>query len=496
MRSPPGAAERCDDADADEDCDGLSDDADDDATELLSWYVDADGDGFGDPDSAMVESCDDSSGLVSDGTDLDDTDPDGGRLVGVDEAWATLPWDWGVGEHLQVLDDLDGDGLPELLSGGDGYQSYFMESFPLGSVGIWDSDADGGEGEVRHIALGTRRDYGYDITALDDLDGDGLAEFAFSSTYHYYKRYYSDSYTETYSDSRYLLILMGGAPPDETSYGLYSCTSGSSSCTSGTSVARAPDLSGDGVRDVSLSGVVVDGASLGAGASETLATWSCSNLMRADDMDGDGVEEIVCSYDSIYVFGADAEDGSADTLASLSLSVGHRIDGSADLGDVDGDGYTDLAFVADSWTSDAGTVGGAFILPGGLDGALTEDDVPILEGASADETLGAVLGPPGDLDGDGTLEIAISGDRDGEPGAWVFSGPWSGTHRTDELSAFYETEEDVLSFADRPVDRDGDGRDDLALSAGAWKSVEYLSDYYYCSFCYAYKATLYVFPWD
>ena len=71
----PGAAEVCDDDHTDEDCDGLSDDDDPDVS-APSWYLDADLDGYGDPDSTPVESCAEPSGRVQDDTDCDDGDPD------------------------------------------------------------------------------------------------------------------------------------------------------------------------------------------------------------------------------------------------------------------------------------------------------------------------------------------------------------------------------------------------------------------------------------
>ena len=73
----------CDDADAainplaselcnglDDDCDGAIDQGFED---LETWYVDADGDGFG---GEAVEACEQPSGTVTDGTDCDDGDAD------------------------------------------------------------------------------------------------------------------------------------------------------------------------------------------------------------------------------------------------------------------------------------------------------------------------------------------------------------------------------------------------------------------------------------
>jgi hypothetical protein len=66
----PGAAEVC--GGGDEDCDGLADDADPDATGQATWYPDGDGDGWGDSASS-TRSCTALSGHVTRGSDCDDT---------------------------------------------------------------------------------------------------------------------------------------------------------------------------------------------------------------------------------------------------------------------------------------------------------------------------------------------------------------------------------------------------------------------------------------
>jgi hypothetical protein len=68
----PGAAEVCDAANTDEDCDGYADDYDSSATGQSTWYRDADGDGYG--TSSSVSWCDAPSGYVSASSDCDDSD--------------------------------------------------------------------------------------------------------------------------------------------------------------------------------------------------------------------------------------------------------------------------------------------------------------------------------------------------------------------------------------------------------------------------------------
>jgi uncharacterized protein (TIGR03382 family) len=67
----PGASEVCDALGADEDCDGVANDAT--AADAATWYADLDGDGYGDP-STSTTACDAPAGFVADANDCDDTD--------------------------------------------------------------------------------------------------------------------------------------------------------------------------------------------------------------------------------------------------------------------------------------------------------------------------------------------------------------------------------------------------------------------------------------
>jgi large repetitive protein len=96
----PGADEYCDGED--DDCDGDIDE--DTAVDVLTWFADTDGDGFGDAATSDID-CNAASGWVSDDTDCDDTNAD---------AWpgaTEVAYD-GIDQSCDGSDlcDVDGDG--------------------------------------------------------------------------------------------------------------------------------------------------------------------------------------------------------------------------------------------------------------------------------------------------------------------------------------------------------------------------------------------------
>ena len=109
----------CDDTDAqrapglDEVCDNKDNDCDDtiDEEALRPYYVDADGDGYGDPDRATIR-CAPLEGEVADGTDCDDEDDDRhpGKLEVCDEVDNNCTDGLSDEPYLNFYLDQDGDG--------------------------------------------------------------------------------------------------------------------------------------------------------------------------------------------------------------------------------------------------------------------------------------------------------------------------------------------------------------------------------------------------
>jgi len=168
----PHAAEACNDID--DDCDG---DIDEDVTGL--WYADADGDGYGDPDTTS-ETCDAGEGWVDDDSDCDDGDA------------ATNP---GADESCNDIDD-DCDGAIDdeddsvsdaetwyLDTDGDGYglddsttTACEQPSGHAALAGDCDDDDDAYNPGADESDCTDPADYNCDgSTGYDDDDGDGWA---------------------------------------------------------------------------------------------------------------------------------------------------------------------------------------------------------------------------------------------------------------------------------------------------------------------------------
>ncbi|MCP4805196.1 MAG: C-type lectin domain-containing protein [Proteobacteria bacterium] len=190
----PGATEVCNDVD--DDCDGAVDDQDDsiDPSSQSSWYDDADGDGYGDPDADSI-ACTAPSGTVGDSGDCDDTDADvnpAGTEVcnGLDD-----DCDGDVDDDDNSVDsstwsvfygDADGDGY------GDRDDLWRACSAPSGRVSD-NTDCDDANADVNPGETEACNDVDDDCDGLVDDDDDSVAA-ATQSTW------YDDADSDGYGD--------------------------------------------------------------------------------------------------------------------------------------------------------------------------------------------------------------------------------------------------------------------------------------------------------
>jgi hypothetical protein len=195
----PAAGEDCDDANSainpaatetcngyDDDCDGLVDDQDPGVADSATWYLDGDGDGYGD-DASTQQACAQPSGTSALGGDCDDDDP--AYNPGASEADCTDPSDYNCDGSVGWADD-DGDGWAacedcddrdaavnpdgeELCNGVDDDCDGAVDEADASDATTWYADADGdGYGDVDSTTLACAAPSGTVADATDCVDTD------------------------------------------------------------------------------------------------------------------------------------------------------------------------------------------------------------------------------------------------------------------------------------------------------------------------------------
>ncbi len=193
-----------------------------------------------------------------------------------------------LGTSVAGLDDLDGDGVPDLAFGAPGEGPSIPTNLPGRAVIV-----SGATAAVLGTLFGDAPDdkFGFDLANAGDVDGDGRGDLligapqdAFQGAFDGYARVVSGGTLQP------LVTLVGG--PDEAL---------------GRAVAGAGDLDGDGraelalggPRAASFTGVVRLVADAGATTwleihGEAPNAWLGEALGGAADLDGDGVPDVLC----------------------------------------------------------------------------------------------------------------------------------------------------------------------------------------------------------
>ncbi|MFN7143039.1 MAG: MopE-related protein, partial [Myxococcota bacterium] len=520
----PGAAELCDAADLDEDCDGRADDADDAPGNPHDWYPDADGDGFG--GGTPTSACDLPADHVDDHTDCDDANAD--AHPGAAEVCDGADNDCDGG-----ADDADPDGPPAVTTyadaDGDGYgdPATGAGGCGVGRVGN-DMDCDDGDASVHPAGAEI-----CDGAAVDE-DCDGLVDDADDSMDRStLPTVYADLDEDGYGDPDAAYTACDPGVPTAARVG--DCDDGDDGVHEGLDEVcqDAKDNDCDGtsndcartgrhrVHDIDL--LKIRGAESGDVGGE--------DLRFVGDLDGDGRDELVAGSGrgtdgGAWLFeGPLTGAGRTSDLAAQAfegdgsgLDYGYRIDAA----DYDGDGAPDLALSdegygysssgssegriyvyagplshgrdlgprdADATITSSERVGiGAYLAHGDNDGDGVEDlyvttnilytyilPGPLAAGETAIEDGYAIYGMwetttvvPGDLDGDGFDDVVAGapGEEDGDGMVRVVFGPVTADADVDDLGAVeLDTVSGGLGGALEVVDLDGDGYEDVLASA-------------------------------
>jgi hypothetical protein len=402
----------------DEDGDGIEARADcDDQDPALAtpsrYYEDADGDGYGNAESAKIR-CGPSEGWVADQTDCDDNDP------------ATHP------------------GAPEYCDGtGDDCDSDHSTIEKVDSVTLypdWDGDGYGNPNQPTVVCPGT-------VGFLEDRTDCNDTDPTVNPTAEEVCVDHEDDNCDGLSDG--CDAPLGDQPT----------LSGTAGDLTGTSVAGVNDVTDDGVDDLLVGAPGAGGAggawlvagpltgdvNLGRDAlflagpiAGSLAGWSVAG---GRDLDGDGVDDLAVGAPAststesgrVYVVaGPVTEDLSlSEATTTIRGAAGDRLGISLIVSeDITNDRRWDL--VAGATGSSAGGLGSgaAYIFSGGGgSGDRSLDDATAAFIGAAGTGFGHALAMPRDVTGDGYSDLAISALSEGDKRGlvYVFEGPFRGT---------------------------------------------------------------------
>jgi hypothetical protein len=351
------------------------------------------------------------------------------------EAWATVGLEaaGGYGYKVASAGDVDGDGCSEVIigepqvDGTAGRVSLFM-----GSASGLAATADWTYGPGVTGCNGVER-CGFDVASAGDLNGDGYSDVAFTS----YS--YDLGIGPTGWGRGAALVFMGSAtglgsahdtlvhPPASGSYGI--------------SLASAGDVNGDGYSDLIV------------GASRTDSPLSTAL--------GEGAAFVYYGSPA----GITAVEGTQD-WAGWGLGHAHYYGRSvAGVGDLNGDGFGDVVIGAHTWHRAEVLMGSPTGLPDSTEATM------LLAPPQADYSgFGQVVGPAGDVDGDGLADVVIGAYWRTDPefregAAYVYYGSARPSVVADQATAGWTAGDDYGLAVASPGDVDGDGYDDFAVGA-------------------------------
>jgi hypothetical protein len=332
------------------------------------------------------------------------------------------------GYSVSSAGDVNGDGYSDLVVGAYGYNN------ATGKAYVYHGSASGLSASADWTAVGEAAGsyFGLSAASARDVDADGYADLAVGAPFN--------------NNSTGKAYVYRGSVGGLSASADWSAAGEATSNAFGGSIASAGDVNGDGYADLTVGAwgfasntgkaYVYHGSA--SGLSPTSA-WSAVGEATGDffsrwvapagDVNGDGYADL-----GVGAFGYSNITGKIyiyhGSVGSLSLTADWNAVGEAannyfgrsvaSAGDVNGDGYTDLAVGA--WGYSSGT-GKAYIYHGSASGLSTNAGWSAV-GEGTSDNFGLSVASAGDVNGDGFSDLAV-----GAPGynfnmgkAYVYHG--------------------------------------------------------------------------
>jgi hypothetical protein len=346
--------------------------------------------------------------------------------------------------------DINKDGYDELIVGNLGYMN--ADGFS-GSAFIYNGSASGlssvtpdwiGENNNEILGFGASA-----VASAGDVNGDGYNDVIIGA-YNY------DSYTGAGAAFVYYGTPTGLPDlPDWTAYGDQNFDQVSDGLGEffGSSVGTAGDVNGDGYSDVIIGAPLYSYNGNQAGA--VFAYYGSANGLS--------------SSPDWVVYGDRPNNGGT----YIDGGYGEYLGGTISMaGDVNGDGYSDVLIGAQWYDTDTlSQTGAAFVYNGSAGGLLAAPSWSVI-GTQNHENLGAYLAVAGDVNGDGYGDIAVTsynhsgGGLTSNGAAYLYQGSSSGLATTAAWSVYGSENNEMLGNAISSAgDVNGDGYSDLIVGS-------------------------------
>jgi hypothetical protein len=346
-----------------------------------------------------------------------------GRIGATSGVATSATWQFTVGRLSAAVDtswgstlDVNGDGIADVAVGA------YQWTTSTGRVHVYVGGSGGlvtGTSTTLDGGDGTGAQFGISVSSAGDVNGDGFADLVVGAP-------------GAMSTAGRVYVYLGSSSGLTSTPAILESPDGAGS-RFGQVVAGAGDVNRDGYGDVAVAGFggsprsvyVFHGSASGLGATPatTVLGTDAIAVAGAGDVNGDGYDDIVIGdYDAgsfagaAYVLRGGASGINSTTQRTLvdnATGNAQRFYGSAVacIGDVDGDGYADVAVGAPAWAVDAllsnASVGRVYVYRGGAGGIATSPSVNFQGPDGPQGSFGSALSGA-DLNGDGYSDLIAS----------------------------------------------------------------------------------------
>jgi hypothetical protein len=337
------------------------------------------------------------------------------------QGW-TPTWQFTVGARSAPIDtswgttlDVNGDGYADVMVAAPGAAQAFL--YLGGASGIADTP------QILSAPAGAGQDFGLSVASAGDVNGDG----------------YADVVVDSIGVGRKVFLFLGGPAGLDSSPAVAFSDPNATALGAGQFGIRAScagDVNGDGYADILIGdnslgkAYLYLGSAAGPAAAPDLMLTAPSSpgaggfghsVGSAGDVNGDGYADVAIGSDGagqafLYLGGPAGLPASPDVTLTAPDGPGSGFGAVSSADDVDGDGYADIVVGAQGAGVNATDdfAGKAYIYLGSPTGLAASPAVTLL-GSEMRGSFGRWVSNAGDVNGDGYGDVVIGAD--GESGA-------------------------------------------------------------------------------